>query len=456
MRIFDKAKQFIEIQTVKGIMRAIPHISDERLLSFAREMIETIPYPDGREFVSRLLTLGRQALLNASPNCRDRGTENFFINQVIRGMKLRRDYEEKTGVWPPYVLVISPTMRCNLNCYGCYAGSYSKKDDLPFEVFDRVLREAKEIGIFFITISGGEPFISEDVLAMFERHNDMFFQVYTNGTLIDEAMADRLCQLGNVMPCISVEGFEKETEERRGKGVYQKILRAMRALKEKGVIFGFSATATRQNNEFIVSDDFVKFYSDLGCFIGWYFQYIPIGREPNLDLVPTPQQRIYRLYRLRELRRKYPIVLADFWNDGPLIGGCIAGGRYYLHINNKGDVEPCVFAHFAVDNIKEKSLHDAIQSDFFKEIRARQPFNQNHLRPCMIIDNPHMLREIVAKCGARPTHPGADNIVTTIAPQIDENARKYGELADEEWRKNFLPYFQCAVAQPNEATVKGE
>jgi MoaA/NifB/PqqE/SkfB family radical SAM enzyme len=336
-------------------------------------------------------------------------------------------------------------MRCNLHCSGCYAGSYSRSDDLPREVFDRLLCEAKEMGVFFVTILGGEPFLSQDVLDMFEKHEDVYFQVYTNGTLIDYEKARYLATLGNVFPSISVEGFEKETDERRGKGTFQRILHAMEALREAGVLFGFSATVTRQNNELVVSDEFIHFYVEQGCFLGWYFQYIPIGRAPSMELVPTPEQRIYRLRKIREARRRYPILLADFWNDGPLAGGCLAGGSSYLHITSRGDVEPCVFAHFAVDNIHEKSLAEVLQSDFFNAIKKRQPFSENLLRPCMIIDSPEILRELVSKYGARPTHPGAESIITELAEQIDENAKRYKELADAEWETFYAPcYLKCS------------
>jgi hypothetical protein len=127
------------------------------------------------------------------------------------------------------------------------------------------------------------------------------------------------------------------------------------------------------------------------------------------------------------------MLLADFWNDGPLTGGCIAGGRSYLHVNSSGDVEPCVFTHFAVDNIAQKSLCEALQSDFFKAIRSRIPYCENYLRPCMIIDHPAMLREIVGSFSARPTHPGADALLDDLKDELDRYAARYGEIADAEW-----------------------
>ena len=314
-------------------------------------------------------------------------------------------------------------MKCNLRCYGCYAGDYKKGEDLDFEIVNRVINEAKDMGIFFFVISGGEPNTWPYLIEMLETHSDAMFQIYTNGTLIDDKTADEFARLGNAIPCISVEGFEKETDDRRGEGTFRKISDAMDRLRERGVIFGFSAIATRENNEFIVSDEFLDYYNDKGVFIGWYFNYIPIGKKPDLDLMPTPEQRNYRRKRIIEVRDTKRMVVADFWNDGVLTDGCLAGGHAYLHIISTGDVEPCVFCHFAADNIKEKSLEEVLESPFFKAFRNKRPYNENLLMPCTIIDNPQILRDAVKEGGAHPTHKGSESIITTLAPGLDEYAR---------------------------------
>jgi MoaA/NifB/PqqE/SkfB family radical SAM enzyme len=134
-------------------------------------------------------------------------------------------------------------MRCNLRCAGCYAANYSREDDLEFEVIDRVLTEGEEMGIFFITILGGEPFIRQDMWEIYKRHSDIFFQVYTNGTLVDKEAARKLAELGNILVNFSVEGFEEETDARRGKGIFRKIMEGRDNLREVGAPFGFSSIA---------------------------------------------------------------------------------------------------------------------------------------------------------------------------------------------------------------------
>jgi len=361
---------------------------------------------------------------------------NLFTNAMFVGHGTRKEILAKEGVMPPFFIVISPTMRCNLRCYGCYAGEYDKTEGLDLDTVSRILSEAQEMGIHFITISGGEPFYYEGLLDLFEKHHDLCYQIYTNGTLIDDKVTERLVSLGNAAPAISVEGYEAETDARRGKGTYKKVCDAMARLKEAKAMFGFSATVTRNNADLLSSDEFVDTMIDRGCSFGWYFIYIPIGREPQLDLMPTPEQRDMLRQRVREMRETKPILVADFWNDGPLVGGCISGGRRYLHINSKGDVEPCVFVHFAVDNIKEKSLMEVIKSPFFAAIRERQKRNneKNLLRPCMIIDHPETLRQTVEEFSAYPTHEGAETLITVMADHLDQYSEEYGKLADEAWK----------------------
>src|SRR4030066_2063281 len=216
-------------------------------------------------------------------------------------------------------------------------------------------------------------------------------------------------------------------------------MRAMDTLKDNGVLFGFSVTATRNNNDLVVSGAFVDLFVEKGAVIGWYFNYIPIGKEPDMDLMPTPEQRDHRRERILEIRKDNKIVIADFWNDGPLVNGCMAGGRNYLRINVNGDVEPCVFVHFATDNIKEKSLIEVLNSNFFKGFRKRQPYKKNHLRPCCIIDSPEVLRDIVAESGAYPTHEGAETVIGCLARPLDKYASDYKVIADKAWDEEYIP-----------------
>ena len=289
MESWPKVKQIPSVQVVKAILKTLPRISEDQLLRFpiVRRNLESIShYPEASDFLKSLLLQVRRNVGRLSKSCLARFADNLISNEFIAPKPNRKEFFTRHGFAPPFFLVLSPTMRSNLNCDGCYAYKYDKGGELNTGEIHRLLEEAKGMGIYFITISGGEPFIRQDLLDIFKAHPDMFFQVFTNGTLIDERMAGTLSELGNVLPAISVDGWEKETDARRGPGVFQKILAAMARLKEEGVLFGFSATATRQNNELVIRDEFVNFLAEQGCFIGWYFNYIPIGKNRHWNGCP--------------------------------------------------------------------------------------------------------------------------------------------------------------------------
>lgn len=393
-----------------------------------RKMFET-NHPMARWF--------RRVAKEVSPKCRDGFISTAIMNSMFLGQPIRMKFKNEEGFYPPNLIVISVTTRCNFKCPGCWAMEYaSKTPDLDMNLLDKVIREGRdEMGIYFWTITGGEPFVRKDLLDLYEKYHDCFFHIYTNGVLINDDVADRIARLGNVAPMISVEGLKEATDRRRGEGAWDRITAVMKRLKERGVFFGFSATSTRNNVEETTSEKFIDKMMELGCMNGWYFQYIPIGNNPNPDLMLTPEQREMSRKNVYHLRETKPILLADFWNDGPTVGGCMAGGKRYLHINANGDVEPCVFAHFAVDNIRDKSLREILKSPFMTAVRNGIPYDGNLLRACMIIDRPEVLREHFTKFGARPTHIGAETIVKDLACQVDEYARGVANIFDHAWKE---------------------
>ena len=377
-------------------------------------------------------------LKTAHPEVVKKIINNLVLNEMFFGNRWRTQWKKDNNLHPPVFLVISPTYACNLNCKGCYAGLYGNRYRLEYELVQRIIREANEMGIYFFTISGGEPFFWKDLFRMLEEFDDSYFLIYTNGTLINKDVAARLANLGNATPAISVEGYEEETDYRRGKGVFKKVMEAMDNLREAGVIFGASITHTSVNHEIITSDAFWDMLIDKGVSYSWIFQLVPVGKDANdINYMPTPQQRLERYEAITRIRNTKPIMIADFWNDGAYVNGCLAGGAKYLHIDAKGYVEPCVFAHFAVDNIREKSLREAIQAPFFKAIRKINPYSKNLLAPCMIIDHPAILRSFVNKYGAVPTHDGAETILTTIKDEVDRRAREWENLSRPVWERDF-------------------
>ncbi len=393
-----------------------------------------IDMPAGQAFVVNLFSALKAGWPRFHPRVRRRFAANLFGNLMLLSGGKHARAAARLGDWPA-VMVVSPTTRCNLACEGCYSAGGGQSDAITTGRFDRLLSECEALGIYFVVVSGGEPFLRADLLDLFARHPDIEFLVFTNGTLIARRhLAPALAWLGNVIPCISVEGFEEQTDRRRGAGVHAEVAAAMAALRDEGVIFGFSATPMRHNNDLLVSDAFVDHCVRAGCFAGFYFGYVPVGRDPNLSLMPTPEQRLARLRRIREIRRSGRLIVSDFWCDGEISGGCLSAGRVYFHVNAAGGVEPCVFHQFSADSILDRPLADALDSAYFRHLRASLASFDNPLRPCPVIDRPEVMREAVARFGPKPSQPGGERLLGgPLAEGLDRYAAEVQALMDAEF-----------------------
>lgn len=379
-------------------------------------------------------------LVNTNKNCLKKFYGNFVGNAIWYGVPKREKIGNDNDTKIPFVMLISPSMRCNLRCTGCYAANYSKKDDIPYEEVDRIIKEARDLGIYFVIVLGGETFFNEYMLDIYKKYNDMFFVPFTNGTLFNDELADKLAELGNVMPMLSIEGWKEDTEGRRGKGVYDSVIKGMDLLKARKIPFGASAATTNKNVNTVTSDEFIDMLIEKGARMIWYFLFMPVGEDPvgDMNLMLSPEQRLYLGKRTRTIRNTKPIFPIDFFNDAPYVGGCIAG-KYYCHINSKEDLEPCIFSHFTTTNVKGKSLLEALKNPYFKALRKRHPYNKNLLMPCPMIDNPTQIREIVKETGARATHPSADFMVTdpVFMEKLDKLAADFKPYADKAFEEEF-------------------
>jgi len=256
-----------------------------------------------------------------------------------------------------------------------------------------------------------------------------------------------LLRVGNFALAFSIEGDEKATDLRRGEGTYQKVIKAMELMKKHKLLFGYSTCYHRYNTESVGSDEFVDDMIARGCRFAWNFTYMPVGKDAKPDFIATPEQRAYMYRRIREIRATKPIFAMDFWNDGEYVHGCIAGGRCYLHINAAGDVEPCAFIHYSNVNIHNVSLLEALRSPLFQAYRKRQPFNENHLRPCPLLDNPEALRAMVKESGAKSTDMLAPEDVDDLCAKTEPAAAKWAPVADELWTARNVEKEASAAAE---------
>ena len=385
------------------------------------------------QYVNRLLN-------EVDPHVLKMTALNLGFEAAYFGTKTIREKRKELQCQVPWLILMDPTSACNMHCTGCWAAEYGHKLNLSFEDLDSIITQGKELGIYFYMYTGGEPLVRKaDLIRLCEKHNDCAFHAFTNGTLIDEAFCKEMVRVGNLSVSISLEGYEEVNDSRRGAGCFEKVMHAMDLMKQHGLIFGTSICYTSKNIETVTSDAFLDMIIEKGCRYTWYFHYMPVEDEAATELLPTKEQREYMYHRVREIRGKEggkQIFAMDFQNDGEFVGGCIAGGRNYMHINANGDVEPCVFIHYSGANIHEVSLLDALRQPLFMAYRDGQPFNVNQLRPCPMLENPELLREMVHKTGAKSTDLQSPESVDHLCDKCKNYAENWAGKAEKIWEEN--------------------
>ena len=402
----------------------------------ARKMIQD-PENKWMQYLNRLFD-------EVSPNVLKTTALNLGFDAMLYGTKVMHEAREKYQCNVPWLILMDPTSACNLKCTGCWAAEYGHLLNLSFEDMDRVITQGKELGIYLYMLTGGEPLVrKKDIIRLCEKHNDCEFHAFTNGTLVDEEFCNEMERVGNLTLSISLEGFEDTNDFRRGNGVFDKVIAAMDLLHENGLIFGNSVCYTSKNMDAVTSDEFFDLLIEHGSRFAWYFHLMPVGMKASPELMPTKEQREYIYHRIREVRGfegGKEIFVMDFQNDGEYVGGCIAGGRNYCHINPKGDVEPCVFIHYSGANIREKSLLECLKQPLFMAYRDGQPFNENMLRPCPMLENPELLQKMVHESGAHSTDVEEAEPVEHLCGKCMEYACQWKETADKLWAEH--PYQQ--------------
>jgi MoaA/NifB/PqqE/SkfB family radical SAM enzyme len=379
------------------------------------------------------------------PGVRKALFKNLIFNGTVLGGRKHDKLAEKYGCNIPWAILMDPTSACNLKCTGCWAAEYGKQKFMKLKTLDSIIKQGKKMGVHVYAYSGGEPLLrKKDIIKLCEKHKDCIFTAFTNGTLIDEEFADEMLRVKNFIPGISIEGFDIETNSRRGAGTYESVTRAMELLKQRKLAFGASCCYTRQNTEVVGSEAFIDDLIARGVKFAWFFTYIPVGASAVPDLMVTAEQREFMYRQLRNFRETKPLFTIDFWNDGEYVGGCVAGGRRYLHINAAGDIEPCAFIHYSDSNIHQKTLLEALQTPLFLQYRANQPFNSNHLRPCPLLDNPDRLVQMVEASGAKSTDYIQPEDVNELKSKCADTAEKWAQTAGRIWEES-RPCSKCSA-----------
>lgn len=412
------------------IMKMVGMMDDTDFFKGQRDVIsEVLSNPDGNWY-KLIMSLWD----DVHPNIRAALFEKFIVNATIFGAQKQEETKAKHNVNVPWAILMDPTTACNLHCTGCWAAEYGNQQSLSFEDLDSIIMQAKDMGTHMFIYTGGEPLVrKKDIIKLCEKHDDCEFLAFTNSTLIDDEFAKDMVRVGNFIPAISIEGSRETTDARRGEGTYDKIMKAMEILRENKCLYGVSCCYTSQNAEVIGSEEYFDFLIDKGCKFAWFFTYMPVGVGAPTDLIASAEQRKYMYDQIRYFRTCKPLFTMDFWNDGEFVDGCIAGGRYYLHINAHGDIEPCAFIHYSDTNIHESTLLDAYKNPLFQAYRANQPFGDNLLRPCPLLDHKDKLAQMVHESGAHSTDLTVPEDVDSLCAKCHAAADAWEPVADDLW-----------------------
>lgn len=299
----------------------------------------------------------------------------YFLRTIRwqkRSARVRANWEQQ-GIHVPPIMIFSITNRCNLHCKGCYnqALRQSPQEEISAEKMESIITEAKDLGISFVVIGGGEPLVREEIVDITKKFPEIIFLVFTNGLLIDDDLLRKLKGQNNFVPVISLEGLEEETDGRRGEGVYKRLQNIIKKIKGRGIFWSVSLTVTRLNYEAVTHSQFIQELYDFGCKLFFFVEYTPI-KEGTEDWLLTEEQRENLIARRDMFRSKYRALFIAIPGDEEEIGGCLSAGRGFVHVSAEGNVEPCPFAPYSDTNLRDSSLKDALQSEFLRAIR------QNH------------------------------------------------------------------------------
>lgn len=328
---------------------------------------------------------------------------NKLLDIVQNGEAARLKNEARLGVPIPRFCIFSVTWQCNLSCVGCYAKNYSSKGGLCLADIERAVHEAADLGVYMFVIAGGEPLMVEDLLPALASVKKGFFAVFTNATLLTRRHLETIAHARNLLPVVSLEGAEEITDLRRGKGVGQKILDAMKAMTSANIAFGFSVMATRKNLRTVLSRQWLDSMWERGGRFGFIIDYVPFPLERDETCILTEEDMRFKSEQLAKLAGEARPLLLNLPPDEYKGGQCQSAGKGLIHINADGFVEPCPFCHYAKDNVKDTPLSKILGSDFFRSLRNAFASRKNPSNGCLLFENGAEVSKIAAQTGAFDT-----------------------------------------------------
>ncbi len=336
-------------------------------------------------------TIVAKAYLNVLTNPRQAKVVHKIQQSLSDSEKRRQQVLATEGLDVPPFLISSIATSCNLHCKGCYARKNGIATDRKVPMLEpqqwrKIFEESSSLGINFSIIAGGEPLMRREVLEQIATVEEMVFPIFTNGTLINDSYLEFFKEHMNMIPVMSLEGNATITDDRRGEGVYQRVMNTMRKLKEANLFFGTSITVTTENWKKVTSKEFVDELRSLGCKIVFYVEYVPV--EAGTEHLAFDESMLPTLIETYDsIREKYSdIIMLSFPGDEQALGGCLAAGRGFFHIAPDGKAEPCPFSPFSDSNVIDLGVKEALRSPLFRKLRAANIVGAPHTGGCTLFD----------------------------------------------------------------------
>jgi MoaA/NifB/PqqE/SkfB family radical SAM enzyme len=332
----------------------------------------------------------REAVYSSLTNARE---SKFLLLAPTANKRLakKRLQSERDGIPVPPFLIASIATRCNLHCLGCYARSnhacadQAALKELSAVRWGELFVEAKDLGVSFILLAGGEPLERPDVLDEAAKLRRLIFPVFTNGTQLSGKILERFDHHRNLVPVVSIEGDRRQTDGRRGEGTFDLVALAMEEMDRRGIFYGASVTVTKENLNTVSCEDFVTGLKENGCRLVFFVEYVPV--DGNIELAPGEEDRRVLAERQDKLRLRYPdMIFLSFPGDEKTMGGCLAAGRGFFHINAFGGAEPCPFSPYSDTSLRTGSLRQALESALFRKIRESDLEAKDHAGGCVLFD----------------------------------------------------------------------
>ncbi len=378
---------------------------------------------------------------------------NFGFKGALAIQKHKRRLA-KGEFFPPF-LYISIINSCNLRCQGCWVDVAAKQEKIEIDALSRIIREANEQGNYFFGIVGGEPFMHADILEIFQRHPDCYFQVFTNGHFITDEVAAELRKCGNVTPLISVEGSEIVSDQRRGgQAVFNKTMDGIRNCINNRLITGVCTSVCKTNLDDLVNEAWADRLIELGVLYMWYHTYRPTGPDASPELALSPEEQLRIRKFVVDMRVKKAIGIVDAYYDAEGQALCPAATGFTHHISPWGDIEPCPIVQFAKDSIyDDRPLADTFNdSPFLSDFRE---LAASHTRGCIVLERPDLLHELTVLHGAKDTTARksavAELLAMTPRPSQGNTAEK---IPEKSWayrlaKRHFFDDFGAYTAPRN-------